>query len=448
MVSCGSLLVIPVLMSPSDSARTSLLQPGVRRREVAAWAAYDFANSGYVTVVITAVFNAYFVGVVASKADWATFAWTLALAISNLSVTILMPALGAWADRHAAKKKLLALSTAGCIAGTAGLYFCGAGDIALAMALVALSNFCYAVGEAVAAAFLPELAKPAALGQISGWAWGFGFFGGMLSLGLGLAWVLTAPSRGETGAQAVPVTMLIVAGLFALASLPTFVLLRERSAARTVGEAHPFRQVRATLARARSFPDFWRLLACGTAYFAGISVVIALSAIYAEQAMGFTQEQTMMLIFLVNIAAAIGAFAFGHLQDRIGHKRALSITLWGWLVMGLMAAFAQGPAMFWVAAVIAGLCMGSSQSCGRALAAYMIPPGQLAEFFGLWTLATRLSAVIGPLVYGAITWMTQGNHRVAILVTGVSFVLGLWLLRGIDVERGHARARSADLLNS
>ena len=157
----------------------------------------------------------------------------------------------------------------------------------------------------------------------------------------------------------------------------------------------------------------------------------------------------MMLIFLVNIAAALGAFVFGHVQDRLGHKRTLAITLWGWLVMGLMSAFAQGPTMFWAAAVIAGLCMGSSQSCGRALAAYLIPPGQLAEFFGLWTLATRLSAVIGPLVYGGITWMTQGNHRIAILVTGVSFVLGLWLLRGIDVERGHQQAlRAARELSS
>jgi UMF1 family MFS transporter len=432
------MLVSPIPAPPSRA----LLQPGVRKREVLAWAAYDFANSGYVTVVITAVFNAYFVGVVAGRADWATFAWTVALAISNLSVTLLMPALGAWADRHAAKKRLLAVSTAGCILSTAALYVCGAGDIALAMALVAFSNFCYAVGEAVAAAFLPELARSNALGQISGWAWGLGFFGGMLSLGLSLVWVLTAASRGQTGAQAVPVTMLIVAGLFALSSLPTFLLMRERSVPRSSGEASAFRQVRKTLMQARAYPDFWRLLACGTAYFAGISVVIALSAIYAEQAMGFTQEQTMMLIFLVNIAAALGAFAFGHLQDRLGHKRALAITLWGWLLMGLMAAFAQGPGMFWAAAVLAGLCMGSSQSCGRALAAYLIPPGQLAEFFGLWTLATRLSAVIGPLVYGAITWATQGNHRAAILVTGVSFILGLWLLRGIDVERGHAQAQS------
>ncbi|MFZ9408280.1 MAG: MFS transporter [Burkholderiaceae bacterium] len=436
-------------MTAFDSQRSGLLQPGVRRREVMAWAGYDFANSGYVTVVITAVFNAYFVGVVAADAHWATFAWTVALAVSNLSVTLLMPGLGAWADRHAAKTRLMALATVGCVVSTAALYLCGAGDVALAMGLVAFSNFCFAVGEAVAAAFLPELARPSGLGQISGWAWGFGFFGGMLSLGLGLAWVLSAPSRGQTGAEAVPTTMLIVAVLFALASLPTFLVLRERSQARTGGESRAMRQVIATLSRARAFPDFWRLLACGTAYFAGISVVIAISAIYAEQAMGFSREQTMMLIFLVNIAAALGAFVFGHVQDRLGHKRTLAITLWGWLVMGLMSAFAQGPTMFWAAAVIAGLCMGSSQSCGRALAAYLIPPGQLAEFFGLWTLATRLSAVIGPLVYGGITWMTQGNHRIAILVTGVSFVLGLWLLRGIDVERGHQQAlRAARELSS
>jgi UMF1 family MFS transporter len=99
--------------------------------------------------------------------------------------------------------------------------------------------------------------------------------------------------------------------------------------------------------------------------------------------------------------------------------------------------------MFWLAAVIAGLCMGSSQSCGRAMVGYLAPAGQLAEFFGLWALATRLAAIVGPLVYGVVTWLTAGNHRLAILVTGIFFVAGLWLLRSIDVQRGHVQALQA-----
>jgi UMF1 family MFS transporter len=429
----------------------SALQPGVAPREVFAWSLYDFANSGYTTVVLTAVFNSYFVGVVAQKADWATLAWTLALAASNIAVMFSMPVIGAWADLHAAKKRLLAISTIGCVAATAALATCGRGDVALAMIVVAVSNYFFSVGEALAAAFLPELARHETLGKVSGWAWSFGFFGGMLSLGLCLAWVLSAQARGESAEQFVPVTMLIVAAVFAVAALPTFLILRERGRAQTRSDqrsaqaaksAGALSQVRSTLQQARQFQDFWRLMWCGTAYFAGISVVIALAAVYAEEAMGFKQQDTMMLIFLVNIAAALGAFAFGYAQDRIGHKRALSITLLGWILMVLIAAFTTSVSMFWLAAVIAGLCMGSSQSCGRAMVGYLTPASQLAEFFGLWALATRLSAVIGPVVYGLVTWFTGGNHRLAILVTGGFFVIGLVLLRGIDMQRGHQAALS------
>ena len=172
-------------------------------------------------------------------------------------------------------------------------------------------------------------------------------------------------------------------------------------------------------------------------------MVIALAAVYAEQTLGFKQAQTMALIFLVNIAAAVGAFAFGYWQDRIGHKPALALTLVGWIVMTLLAAVAQTAAVFWVAAVIAGLCMGSSQSAGRAMVGLFAPSRQLAEFFGLWTFATRLSAIVGPVTYGVVTALTDGNHRIAILSTALFFVLGLLLLTPVDVRRGAQAARAA-----
>jgi MFS transporter, UMF1 family len=180
------------------------------------------------------------------------------------------------------------------------------------------------------------------------------------------------------------------------------------------------------------------------AYQAGISVVIALAAVYAEQVLNFEQTQTMMLIFLVNIAAAAGAFAWGYVQDRIGHRPALGITLAGWILMTLLAALATTPPLFWVAATIAGLCMGSSQSAGRALAGVFSPAAQRAEFYGLWTFAVRLSAIVGPMTYGLVTWLTAGNHRLAIVSTGGFFVLGLALLTLVDVSRGIAAAQAAD----
>ncbi len=423
------------------------LNPGVRKREVFGWAMYDFANSGYTTVVLTAVFNAYFVGVVADGAEWGTLAWTLIVAASSLAVMLTLPAVGAYADLHAAKKRVLAVMTTACVLGTAALASVGRGDLTLAIVAVGLSSIAYAYGEALIAAFLPELAREEALGRVSGWGWSFGYLGGMLALGVSLAWVLHAQSQGQTAESFVPVTMWITAAIYAVACLATFALLKERAVAQPAaaddGFGASWRRLATTLRQAAAYRDLASFLACGAFYQAGIAVVITLAAVYAEQAMGFQQADTMMLVFLVNIAAAAGAFGFGYWQDRIGHKRALAITLVGWIVMTLMAGLARGPALFWAAAVVAGLCMGSSQSAGRALVALFAPADRRAEFFGLWTFAVRLAAIVGPLTYGLITWLTSGNHRIAIVSTTVFFVAGLLLLARVDVERGQRRAKGA-----
>ena len=426
------------------------LNDGVRKREVFGWAMYDFANSGYTTVVLTAVFNTYFVGVAANGADWGTFAWTMVLALSSLIVMVSMPALGAYADMRAAKKKLLVFTTIGCVLATAALALVGRGDIWIASVAFIVSNVFYAYGESLTAAFLPELARREAMGRVSGWGWSFGYFGGMLSLGLCLAYVLWAQGKGIPATEFVPVTMLITATLYGLASVATFALLKERAVpqsatVQTAGLSASLQRLGQTWRRAREHRDFCWLLACAAFYQAGISVVIALAAVYAEQVLGFKQADTMKLVFLVNIASAVGAFAFGYFQDRVGHKLALAVTLAGWVLMTVLAYMATGPALFWVAAVIAGLCMGSSQSAGRAMAGLFAPAHQLAEFFGLWTFATRLAAIVGPVTYGAVTLLTSGNHRLAILSTAMFFVVGLVLLVPLNVERGAqaARARGA-----
>ncbi|MEI2679918.1 MAG: MFS transporter [Burkholderiaceae bacterium] len=433
-----------------------LLNDGVRKREVFGWAMYDFANSGYTTVVLTAVFNAYFVSVVAQGAAWGTLAWTIAIAASSLIVMLTLPAIGAYADLRAAKKRLLAGCTVVCVLGTAALAGAGPGDLGLAILAVVVSNIAYSYGESLTAAFLPELARPEAMGRVSGWGWSFGYLGGMLALGLGLAYVLSAQARGEPATSFVPVTMLITAATYALASVATFMLLRERAvpqfiagrdeagralSSRTFGGwGASFARLADTWRHARQYRDFSWLLACGACYQAGISVVVALAAVYAEQALGFKQADTMVLIFVVNIAAAGGAFAFGYWQDRIGHKRALSVTLLGWILMTVLAVLARGPALFWVAAMIAGLCMGSSQSAGRAMAGLFTPGDRRAEFFGLWTFATRASAVLGLLTYGLVTWLTEGNQRLAMGVTAGFFVGGLLLLAKVDMARGQRAA--------
>jgi MFS transporter, UMF1 family len=426
----------------------SALNPGVPKREVFAWAMYDFANSGYTTVVLTAVFAAYFVGVVGGGAAWATFAWTVALSISYAVVMLTMPSIGALADLRAAKKKFLLLSTIGCVICTALLAFVGPGQVALGMALIVLSNVFFAYGESLIAAFLPELARRDALGKVSGWGWSFGYIGGMLALGLSLAYVLWAQGQGQKAAQFVPVTMVITAVIFAAAAVVTLSLLKERAqpkpqALATSGLRASINQLKHTLAHSARFRDFRWLLLCAVFYQGGVAVAVSLAAVYAEQEIGFKQQETMILIFVLNIAAAVGAFAWGYLQDRVGHKLALGLTLVGWIATCLIAAATTTKGGFWYAAAIAGWCMGSSQSAGRAMAGMFSPQAQLGEFYGLWSFATRLAAIVGLLLYGAVTWVTGGNHRIAILSTAVLFVIGLVVLAKVNVERGRAAVLQA-----
>lgn len=203
-----------------------------------------------------------------------------------------------------------------------------------------------------------------------------------------------------------------------------------------------------TLGHLRQFQDLHRFLLCSVFYQAGIQAVITLTAIYANQTMGFTLQQILLLVLVVNLTAAVGAFLFGHLQDRVGHVRAIAWTLLGWIAAILLAWAARGPTLFWFAANGAGLCLGASQSAGRALVGVLAPPSRAAEFFGLWGLAVKLASIAGPLTYGLASWVTGGDHRQALLLTGSYFLVGLVLLYGVNVVRGRRAALRADRVNA
>ena len=436
---------------PSMSVDASSVPPATRR-EIFSWAMYDFANSGYTTVVLTAIFNAYFVGVVAGNgADRdgsATLLWTLATAIANGLVLFTAPVLGAIADARAWKKRFLVFTTIGCVASTALLALAGPGDIGWAVAFVIISAFMFGSGENLIAAFLPEIATQARMGRISGYGWTLGYFGGLLVLGICLAYVMAAQARGETAANYVPVTLLVTAGVFALASLPTFLWLRERAipAPLPTGMGYVragFSRLRRTWNEAYRFRDLARFLASLTLYQCGVYTVIVLAAVYAQEVMGFSTIDNIVLILVVNVTAAAGAFIFGHVQDRLGSVRTLSITLLVWTAAILIAFFTTERAMFWVSANLIGLAMGSSQSAGRAVIGLFTPPERSAEFFGLWGFATKLAAIVGPVSYGVIAYATAGNHRWAMLVTLVYFLAGLSVLLSVNEQRGRTAALAA-----
>jgi UMF1 family MFS transporter len=418
------------------------------RRERFAWCMYDFANSGFTTVILTAIFNAYFVGVIAAEhgSGDATLIWTLAIAVSNALVLLSAPVVGAIADYSGAKKRFLMVTTIGCVVFTALLYFAGPGDIALAVALVILATFMFSSGENLIAAFLPEISTPETMGRLSGYGWALGYFGGLLVLVLCLVYVTYAEAQGLEAADYVPVTNLIVAALFGLAALPTLLWLRERvDAAASFDSAtavrEGFSRLKVTWQQARQHTDLFRFLASLTSYYAGIYIVIVLAAVYAQEVMGFKTQDTIMLIMVVNVTAAVGAFLFGHLQDRIGSKRCIAVTLLIWIAAILCAYFAVDEFLFWIAANLIGTALGGAQSAGRALVGQFTPQGRQGEFFGLWGLATKLSAIIGPLTYGGMIYLFAGDHRVALLSTLVFFIFGLVLLAAVNEKRGWEMAK-------
>lgn len=421
---------------------SKLAKTPVRRREIFAWALFDFANSGYTTVVLTAIFNAYFVGVIAQaySSGTATLWWTIAIAFANGVVLLTAPIIGAIADDRAWKKRFLMIAASGCVGFTTLLATIGPGDVSYAMALVILASICFFTSENLIAAFLPEITTPDRMGRVSAFGWTIGYLGGLLTLVLCLWVTLSATARGVEMTDVVPLTLLIVAAMFVAGSLPTFVWLRERTQPFERTSINycliAYERLRTTWQHVRLHRDLFQFLVALTIYTCGINTVIVLAAVYAQEAMGFTTEDNIQLILIVNISAALGAFVFGQIQDRFGSLQTLSMTLVIWICALLLAYFTHDRNTFWIVANLVGIALGSSQSAGRAIIGIFAPPARAGEYFGLWGLATKLAAVIGPLCYGLITYVTQGDHRTALLVTTCFFVVGLLSLIGIDEKRG------------
>jgi UMF1 family MFS transporter len=420
------------------------LRPGVARREVWAWAMYDFANSGYTTVVITAIFNAYFVAVIAGGAAWGTFAWTAALAVSYAAILLTAPFVGAWADTHGAKKRLLALTTAGCVLGTAGLALAGPGAIGVAIGFLVLSNYCFGTGENLIAAFLPELADDDSLGKVSGWGWSLGYLGGLTSLGACLAYIAWAEPQGHAAADYVPVTMLITALLFAVASVPTFLLLRERKTARATAPIPVWARVASTLRQLRGsgpYRDMRRFMVC---------VVLPGRHPGGDRAGGHLrgrgdgfhdqgdhrpdlrgQHHRRPRRFRLRLLAGPHRPSAGN-RPHAGRLDRDDPAGLGGDAPALVLARRQ-----YRRPVPGRQPVGQPGAGGLPGAAG--PPRRVLRAVGL---AVKLSSILGPLTYGAVTWLSGGDHRLAILITGSYFVVGLVILAGVDAERGHRSAQA------
>jgi len=392
--------------------------------EIFAWCWYDFANSAFVTVVVTVVGGVFFTKTICAGAEWAEFLWGAGLSVSAALAMVAGPFVGRWADRRASKKVVLVGVTLICVTGTAG--FGVAGGVGVAMAVFVLANSAFLLGENLVAAFLPELAEPGSRGRVSAYGWAFGYLGGLSSLGLAL---FLLQGGGEEGPRRV---FWMTAAFIFVASLPTLLFLKERAVPKMEKSVEPeWRMIWKTV---RGHPQCMSLLVGLTMALTGLSAVVGFASIYATQEIGFTLEGTVKLFVCLQVAAAVGALATGWWQDRAGSRVVLLGSLGVWL--GVSAgAFLSGSAesFYWVAGG-AGLGMGWLQSAGRAAVAELTPAGQEGEVFGLWGFAGKLAGIVGPLAFGGLAALF--GMRGAILLNGVWFLLGAVLLARVKLGDG------------
>ena len=321
---------------------------------------------------------------------------------------VVMPVIGTLADAHAKKRSGLFIATVVCIAATFGLTLTGEGTIVWAALMIVLSNLAFNIGETLNSAFLPEIASDEGVGKVSGWGWSFGYCGGLVTLGLSLLLVTFGPELwGLDFDGSVAGTLWITGIVFAVATVPTFAWLKERAVPKPDAPraAALFSDSMASLKKTASalpqLKHFGRLTLTGFLNQCGVSVVITLSAVYATAVMGFT-------------------------------------------AMIVVAATSEGVVQFWIAANLAGIAMGSSQSAGRAMVAVLSPAARSAEFYGFWNMALWFANIVGPLTYGAVTWVSGNNHRLAIAITGLFFLAAIVVLKTLDMEEGRREALAFD----
>jgi MFS transporter, UMF1 family len=401
----------------------------VRKREIFGWCCYDFANSAFITVVVTVVYGPYFTGVVAAGWAGANTLWSVILAASQVVVMVFGPALGVLADVTGSKKKFLLSMMWVCSAATAALWLTGPGTVALAAGLVIVAYAAFSFGENFCASFLSELSTPANCGRISGYGWSFGYLGGLGALGLAMLVLSVSP-------DGVRWVFVVTALFMVVATLPVLLLLRERKQP----ESHVARWWQlgweSVLRAARDLPQhrdllrfFWAFLL----YMSGLGAVVAFAAIYSVEVLGFTTGENLVLFASLQISSALGALAFGWWQDRAGSVNMLTAALLLWCLVAVGAYFCQTKEMFFLVGNVAGLAIGSCQAGSRAVVSLLSPRERAAEFFGFWGVFGKLAAVVGPLFMGVLADVF--DLRVAVLSTLVFFVGGLIVLRGVRMAR-------------
>lgn len=414
------------------------------RPAIAAWCLFDWANSAFPTIIVTFVFSAYFTKAVAPNAELGTALWGQANSVAALVAAALAPVLGAIADQGGRRKPWLGAFSMVCVAAMAMLWFVRPDASGMAFALITYGFAAVAFELALVFynAMLPDIVAPDRVGRISGWGWGVGYLGGLASLAVCLL-LFVQPDPAWFGldrdaAEHVRVTSLFAALWFALFAFPLFIFTPDRP-----GIAVPWgaaiRSGVATLVaiirRLRDFRDIAIFLLAKMIYIDGLNTLFAFGGIYAAGTFGMSFDEILLFAIALNVSSGLGAAAFAWVDDWIGAKPTILIALAGLALLGTAILFVESKTAFVGLAMGLGLFVGPAQAASRSLMSRLAPEDSRAEFFGLYTLAGRITAFLGPALVGWVT-LAAGSQRAGMATIVPFFVIGAGLLLLVKEPRG------------
>lgn len=418
------------------------------RRTIHSWALFDLANSSFTTVIVTFVYATYFVEVIASSPNTGFRLWAWAISVSGILVAILSPFMGAVADSGGYRKRFMVVSSVVCIGGSIVLFFPVSGQIWFALITFVIANVAFEMAGVFYNAYLPDISPPDKIGRISGYGWGLGYIGGLLCMLIGY-YVLVAPETPPFGLDAasgqhIRSTNLLVAAWFAVFCLPMFLWVRDPEVKRAQPMWKLFLaagpELVETFGQIRKYRHMFRLLVARLIYNDGLITIFALSGIYASTTFGIN---IFTFGIVLNLAAGLGAFAMGYLDDYLGGKRTVLITIVGMSLATTLAVLTRSVAWFWVAACVLAILAGPNQAASRSLFARFVPDDHENEFFGFFAFSGKFTAFLGPALVGMLTYMYD-SQRVGISIVVLLFVVGGLLLLSVDEKEGIEAAGRAE----
>jgi len=422
---------------------------GLGRREQRAWAMYDWANSAFVTTVVAALLPVYYSDVAASHLpnEVATAYWGYSSAIALGVVAILSPSLGAMADYLGAKKHFLAVFLGFGVTFTALLYFVGEGQWALASFLFIVAYIGFSGANVFYEALLPSIALDSELDQVSTAGFAIGYLGGGILLAMNAIWFLFPEAFGfADGGAAVRASFLSVAVWWALFSVPLFRRVPEPSRRLVESEAEGmnpiqvgFSRVWKTLHEIRGHRDLFFFLLAFLVYNDGVGTIVKMASIYGVE-VGIGRGHLIGALLLVQFAGVPFTFGFGRFATRVSQKTAIYLCLVVYTGVAALGYFMTTAWQFWVLALAVAVVQGGVSGLSRSVYASMIPAGRATEFFGFYSVSSKLAGIAGPLVFGVVGQST-GSSRFGILSLVGFFVVGGVLLTRVDIGAGRRAAR-------